>query len=188
MFYFVIPWILLVVGIAATVLLDRHEARRSGPRLVEIALLWVVVGLAVWGLIGVLGHIGPDSEQMAVSIGYAPSMFQWEVGFGDLALSTLGIVAFWWRDRWMTAAVVALAISYWGDAIGHIMQYVGDGNVAPNNVWAIPSDIVQPLLGIVLLVLYRRGLGRLPVGFRHGVVGSAPPAANDGTTDLPSVR
>ncbi len=181
MFYFVVPWILLIIGITANALLDRHPARRSAPRLVEIALLWVVVGLAAWGLIGVLGHIGPNSEQMAVSIGYTPSMFQWEVGFGDLALSTLGIVAFWWRDRWMTAAVVALAISYWGDALGHVMQYVGDGNDAPNNVWAIPSDIVQPLLGIVLLVLYRRGLGKLPTGYRHGVAGGT-------NQDAPSVR
>lgn len=172
MIYFVVPWVLLVIAIALNVVLDRHPARRTGPRFVEIALLWVVVGLGAWGLIGILGHIGPDSVQTAQSIGYTPSMFQWEVGFGDLALTTLGILSFWFRDRWMTAAVVALAISYWGDAIGHVMQYVADGNDAPNNVWAIPSDIVQPLLGIILLIMYRRGLGRLPSGYRRGVLGT----------------
>jgi hypothetical protein len=51
------------------------------------------------------------------------------------------------------------------------MSYYSDGNTAPNNVWAIPSDILQPLIGVILLVLYRRGLGRLPAGPKHGVLG-----------------
>lgn len=172
MTFFLIPWMVLIVGIVLNALLDRHPLRRTRPRLVEIALLWTVVWFAVWGLVGVAGHIGPNSQQIAESIGYAPSMFQWEVGFGDLALCTLGIASFWFRDRWLTAGVVALAISYWGDAIGHVMQYVGDGNDAPNNVWAIPSDILQPLFGIVLLLMYRRGLGRLPQAGKHGVMGA----------------
>ena len=149
MVFFIVPWIVLIVGVVINIAVDRHPARRTGPRIVELALLW----------------------EIAAGIGYAPSMFQWEVGFGDLALSVLGIGCFWFRDRWMTAAVIALAISYGGDAIGHIMQYVGDGNDAPDNTWAIPSDILQPLLAIVLLVMYRRGLGRLPGLPTHGVVG-----------------
>lgn len=171
MVFFVIPWLVFVVGVGVNVLLDRHPQRRTSARLVEIALLWSVVWFAVWGLFGVLGHIGPNSVEIADSIGYTPSMFQWEVGFGDLALSVLGIAAFWFRDRWLTAAVVALAVSYWGDTIGHVMQYVAHDNTAPDNVWAIPSDVAQPLLAIVLLVLYRRGLGTLPKGFPHGVRG-----------------
>ena len=172
MVFFVIPWLVLVVGVAINVLLDRHADRRTRGRFIELALLWVMVWMSVWGLVGVVAHIGPMSAQTAEQIGYAPSMFQWEVGFGDLALSVLGIGCFWFRDRWMTAAVVALAISYGGDAIGHIMQYYGDGNVAPENTWAIPSDILQPALAIVLLALYRRGLGRLPQMPQHGVVGA----------------
>lgn len=173
MVFFAIPWIVFIIGTAVSVLLDRHPLRRTKDRIVEIALLWAVVWFAVWGLIGVLGHIGPNSEQIAESIGYAPSMFQWEVGFGDLVLCTLGIASFWFRDRWMTAAVIGLAISYWGDAIGHVMQYVAHDNVAPNNTWAIPSDFAQPLLGLILLLLYRRGLGRIPTGYPHGVLGEA---------------
>ncbi len=57
----------------------------------------------------------------------------------------------------MTAAVVTLVIMYWGDAIGHVMELVAHDNQAPSNVWAIPSDVLQPLLAAILLVLYRRG-------------------------------
>jgi hypothetical protein len=174
MVFFLVPWAVWVAGIFLTVLLDRHRLRRTRSRLIEISLLWTMVWFGVWGLVGVAGHIGPNSAEVAASIGYAPSMFQWEVGFGDLTLSVLAIACYWFRDRWMTAAVVAIAISYGGDAVGHIMQFVGDGNTAPDNVWAIPSDIIQPLLGVVLLLAYRHGLGALPRGPRHGVVGDVP--------------
>ena len=52
---------------------------------------------------------------------------------------------------------------YWGDAIGHIMQYTVHDNTAPDNVWAIPSDIIGPLLAVVLLIAYRRMSWRVPV-------------------------
>lgn len=175
MFFFILGWVVFIVGLAVTILVDRNPSRRTKPRVVELALLWVVVWFAWYGLIGVIGHIGPNSTEVAASIGYTQSMFQWEVGFGDLVLSVLGIVAFWWRDRWLTAAVIAVAISYWGDAIGHIMEWSG-GNDAVNNVWAIPSDIVQPLLGVLLLIAYRRGRGQLPPLPRHGVL---PPDQGD---------
>lgn len=171
MFYFVLFWVLLVVGLVIHVVLDRSPQRRTGPRLVELALLWVMVFGGLFGLIGVLGHIGPNSAEVAASIGYAPSMFQWEVGFGDLTLAVLSIGCFWFRDRWMTAAVVAVAVSFGGDAIGHVMEWT-DGNTAVNNVWAIPSDVVQALAGVVLLIAYRRGRGRLPQVPKHGVVGA----------------
>ncbi len=96
------------------------------------------------------------ASQTAESIGYAPSMFQWEVGWGDIAVGVLGFVAIWKRDGWMSAAVVALTFSYIGDAIGHIMQLVAHNNHAPNNVWAIPSDIAQPIVLIILLLIYRK--------------------------------
>ncbi|MDO8308034.1 MAG: hypothetical protein Q7V58_06715 [Actinomycetota bacterium] len=171
MFFFFGFWITLLVGLAIHVLVDRHPNHRTGPRFIELALLWVMVWGGIYGLYGVLGHTGPMSAEVAESIGYAPSMFQWEVGFGDLALSVLGIMCLRYRDRWLTAAVVAVAVSFGGDAIGHIME-MSDGNMAVNNVWAMPSDIAQAAAGIVLLVLYRRGLGRLPALPKHGVVGT----------------
>jgi hypothetical protein len=176
MFFFLIGWVVLVIGFALNVVLDRHAQKRTKPRVIELALLWVVVWFGWFGLVGVIGHIGPNSAEVAASIGYAPSMFQWEVGFGDLTLSVLGIMAFWFRDRWLTAAVIAVAISFWGDAIGHIMEWT-NGNDAVNNVWAIPSDIVQPLLGIVLLIAYRNGRGKLPALPKHGVLGDAASAS-----------
>ena len=168
--FFMIFWALLIIGFAVNVFLDRHPDRGTRPRVVELALLWLLVFGGAWGLIGVFSHTGPMSAETAASIGYAPSMFQWEVGFGDLTLSVLGIASFWFRDRWLTAAVVATAIALGGDGVGHIMQMV-DGNMAVNNVWSMPSDFLQAALGVLLLIAYRKGRGRLPQLPKHGVVG-----------------
>ena len=156
--FFLVPWVIALIGLVLHIFLDRNPARRTAPRVVELALLWVMVFFGAFAILGGLSHIGPNSAEIAEGIGYAPSMFQWEVGWGDIALSVLGVGCAWKskRDGWLTAAVVALVIMYWGDAIGHIMQWQAHDNTAPNNVWAIPSDILQPLLAAVLLVAYRR--------------------------------
>jgi hypothetical protein len=169
--FFIIFWVILVIGLVIHAFVDRHPNKRTAPRLIELALLWVLVFGGIWGLFGVWAHVGPDSGQTAEQIGYTQSMFQWEVGFADAALAVLGIGCLWWRDRWLTATVVAWAVSLGGDAVGHIME-LSNGNDAPDNVWALPGDLLQVVLPIVLLIAYRRGLGRLPALPKHGVVGS----------------
>lgn len=157
--FFLAPLVVLVIGCGIHVLLDRKPNRRTGHRVVELALLWVMVWLGAWAVMGGLLHIGPTSGEIAEGIGYTQSMFQWEVGWADIAVGVLGVGCAWKvrRDGWLTAAVVVLAICFWGDAIGHVMQYSAHDNMAPSNVWAIPSDILQPLLAIILLIAYRRG-------------------------------
>ncbi len=156
MTFFLLPWIITFLGWGVHVAVDRSPQRRTGRRMVELLLLWVLVFGGIWSLIGALGHLGPNSTEIAEGIGYAPSMFQWEVGWADVAVGVLGIGCVWRRDGWLTASVVVLAVCYLGDAIGHIMQYTVHDNTAPDNVWAIPSDILGPVLAIVLLVAYRR--------------------------------
>ncbi len=156
MWYFMFALATMVVGAVVHTFVDRSPQRRTRHRVIEIWLLWWVAGGGVWSIIGGLSHIGPTSNQIAESIGYAQSFFQWEVGWADIAVGVLGVVSIWKRDSWLTAAVVALAILYWGDAAGHLMQWIAHDNTAPSNVGAIPSDILQPLVALILLVGYRR--------------------------------
>ena len=85
-------------------------------------------------------------------------MLQWEVGWADITLGVLGAgcALHQLRGSWMTATVVAWTVSFGGDAIGHVMQLTAHDNQEPANVWSLPSDILMPLLAIVLLVAYRR--------------------------------
>lgn len=159
MVFFMSSWVVLVIGWIIHVLVDRKPNKKTPHRVIELLLLWLLVTTGVFGLLGGLGHISGQSAELAAQIGYAPSMFQWEVGWGDIALSVLLIGCAWRRLRgtWMTAAVVVLAFQYGGDAVGHIMEYSAHGNTAPSNVWAIPSDVLQPVIAIILLIIYRRG-------------------------------
>ena len=161
--FFLTPWIMTFLGWGIHSALDRSAQRRTPRRLVELLLLWVLVLGGVWAIIAALGHRGPNSSEIAEGIGHAPTMFLWEVGWADVAIGVLGIGCVWMRDQWLTAAVVVMSICYLGDAIGHIMQYVAHDNTAPNNVWATPSDILGPVLAIVLLVAYRRMAKPTPV-------------------------
>lgn len=160
--FFAFTLLTLVVGALLHTFLDRHGDRRTRRRVIELWLLWFVVGGGVWAIIGGLSHIGPTSTQIADSIGYRQSFFQWEVGWADIAVGVLGVGCVWKRDGWLTAAVVALAILYWGDTIGHIMQWSVHDNTAPSNVGAIPSDILQPLVAVILLIAYRRTSAATP--------------------------
>ncbi|MFD5428001.1 DUF6790 family protein [Streptomyces sp. NPDC127084] len=140
---------------------DRKPNRRTRFRVTEIWLLWFVGASGLLSVLTGLGHIGPNAPEIADGIGFVHSAFQWEVGWADIAVGAVGFLSIWRRDSFMTAAVIALAILYWGDAVGHIMQLVAHGNRAPQNVQPIYTDILQPLVAVLLLIAYRRqGGGR----------------------------
>jgi hypothetical protein len=156
--YFIFQWILLVGAATIHVIIDRrrHPEHRHAGRIAELYLVWILAFGGVWAIISGIGHVSGQSEELAKSIGYTQSMFQWEVGWADIGIGVLGVVCIRKRDAWMTAAVVMLAISYGGDAIGHIVQWAKHSNTEPDNVWAIPSDILGPLAAALLLVYVRR--------------------------------
>jgi hypothetical protein len=150
----------IVVGWLVHILVERARGRLTGYRAAELALLWVVVLGGFWNLFGGLAHISPSPyhEQIADQIGFAQSPFQWEVGWGDIAVGALGMLCFFRRFRggWMSASVIVLLISFWGDGIGHITQLTQHHNTAPDNIWSMPTDFLQPLIALILLIGVRR--------------------------------
>jgi hypothetical protein len=156
--FFAAFWVVLVLGFGVHWLADRHRPGRGPHRTAELILLWVVVLGGVWTIFAALGLTDGHSYQSASGTGYTPSMYEWEVGWADIAIGFLGVACARkaLRGQWMTAAVTVLAISFGGDAIGHIMQWSAHNNTAPINVWAIPQDILQAGLAVVLLLIYRQ--------------------------------
>jgi hypothetical protein len=145
--------------IGAAIHLHRDHQPRSAARTTEIFLIWwMVVAVGVAAAFGAMFHLfdGPDTAR---EIGYTngDGGFQTEVGFGDLALGVLGILCFRFRDRFILAAVVAVSISYLGDAYGHLHQAAIHDNHDPDNtglvLWA---DFITPIVAMTLYALHQR--------------------------------
>ena len=156
--FFLFQWCVLVVGFLVHVGVDRTPARRTRRRVLELAALWVVVCTGVFAVVGGVFHIGPTSDSIADSIGYTRSMFQWEIGWADIGIGVLTVLCARRANRgaWLTAAITMLAVSFYGDGIGHVMQLVEHDNTAPDNLAAIPACFLAPTLAALFTFLYRR--------------------------------
>ncbi|KAF0969485.1 MULTISPECIES: DUF6790 family protein [Gordonia] len=160
MVFFLIQLALMIVGAMVHILADRSARRRTIGRNAELVLLWVLVPGGVFGVFAGFGHVGPNAPEIAKDIGpdFIPSMFQWELGWNDIAVGLICLLTFRIRNRggWLDAAVWALAISYGGDLAGHISQYYIHDNTATNNVWAIPAEIYIVGGTVIAWAVYRR--------------------------------
>lgn len=147
--------------LGAAVQLHRDGRPRSAARSFEIFLIWwMVVAVGVGSIFGAMFHLfdGPDTAR---EIGFTngDGGFQTEVGFADLAIGVLGVLCAWFRDRFLLAAVLAVSISYLGDAYGHLHQEAIHDNHDPDNTGLLLwSDFILPLVAITLYALRERAL------------------------------
>jgi hypothetical protein len=149
--YSVLPLIIAVGHVA----LDKTAHSRE--RRLEICLLYLFgIGVAGSGIGGFFGHFFL-SETVAESIGWpAGNPFQLEVGFANLAIGVLGIVAMGRRDGFREATVIAVTVFAVGATIVHVMDIVETGNLAPCNTIQNIGNLLKPALLIIFLAASRR--------------------------------
>jgi hypothetical protein len=154
-------WIVLAL-VGATIHRWRDKQPRSRRRTLEIYLVWwLAVAIGVGSIVGGLFHIF-DGKQIAEEIGFTrgDGGFQFENAMGDIAIGTIAFLCIWFRGNFWLAVLIAAAISLWGDAYGHIHQEVVNDNHDPDNTGAVLySDILSPLVGLILYGLMRRADG-----------------------------
>lgn len=139
--------------IVAGVHIYRDKQPRTGKRIAEILLLWLlVINTGLGGLYAFMGHTFAANE-VAESIGWPTgNPFQTEVAVANLAVGTLGILYYWIRGNFWTAAVIATSVWLLGAAVIHVSEIVGEGNYNPGNAGVVfYVDIIGPLLLISLL-------------------------------------
>jgi hypothetical protein len=143
--------------VAASIHIALDKSCRSRERNLEIFLLYLFgVGVAGGGIGGFFGHFF-ISDVVAESIGWPKgNPFQLEVGFANLALGILGIVALGRRDGFREATVIAVTVLGVGATIVHIMDIVQTGNLAPGNTLQNVSNLLKPALLIGFLTAIRR--------------------------------
>lgn len=164
---FIILFVLSFV--VAGVHVYRDEQPRTGKRLAEILLLWLlVINTGLGGLYAFMGHTFAANE-VAESIGWPTgNPFQTEVAVANLAVGTLGILSYWIRGNFWTAAVIATSVWLLGAAVIHVSEMVGESNYNPGNAGVIfYMDIIGPLFLLVLLA-YSRYAGRERAGLSGG--------------------
>ena len=147
--------ILPVIIAAGHLGLDRSSRPRE--RGLEIFLLYIFgIGVAGSGIGGFFGHVF-ISDSVAESIGWRTgSPFQLEVGFANLAIGILGIVAMDRRDGFREATAIAVTVFAVGATVVHVMDVIESGNLAPGNTIQNVSNLLRPALLIAFLAASRR--------------------------------
>ena len=152
---------------------------RGRFRMVEVYLIYLfVLGVAASGLSGFFGHVfTPDI--VAESIDWPKgNPFQQEMGFANLALGVLGLVAAVRRDGFREATVIAVAIVGVGATVVHVIDMIQEGNLAPGNSIQNIGNLLKPALLIPMLIVSRRSEEDDTTilsfdGWRKAVVGTA---------------
>lgn len=126
----------------------------------ELYLIYLfALGVAGSGLGGFFGHIFL-SDIVARSVGWPTgSPFQLEMGFANLALGVLGIMATARHGGFRTATVTAVTVLGIGASLVHFYDILLTGNLAPGNTIQNLANLIKPAL---LILFLRRQHRRLP--------------------------
>jgi hypothetical protein len=159
----VIPLVLTALApIGAWLHLRRHPEPHSRARTFEIFLLWwLVLALGVTGVLGAAVHVF-NGEQTAEMIGFTrgDGGFQFENAMGDLAIGLAALLCLRIRGTFWLAVLVVTAVQYYGDALGHVYQWLANDNTHVGNVGPpLWFGIITPTVGLLLYVGWRRAGG-----------------------------
>ena len=136
-------------------LLDR-QVRTTAQRLELFIVYLLAISVGANGIGGAYGHLFL-SDLVAEGVGWpAGSPFQLEMGFANLLVGVLGIMAIHRRDGFRTAAIIATSILGVGATIVHIIDIAATGNLSPGNTIINLSNLLDPALLIGLSWLASR--------------------------------
>ncbi len=143
--YSLLPLLLTAVHI----LLDRQA--NTTTRRIEVALMYLLaISVGANGIGGAFGHLFL-SDLVAEGIGWpAGSPFQLEMGFANLTIGVLGMMAIGRRDGFRTAAIIATTIIGVGATFVHLQDIAVHGNLSPGNTIQNISNLLDPVLLISL--------------------------------------
>jgi hypothetical protein len=156
------PMLILTVlaPIGAWIHLRRHPEPRSRERSLRTFLLWwLVVPIGLAGVLGAAYHVF-DGPAIAEEIGFTrgDGGFQFENAMGDLAIGVTGLLCLRFRNPafWL-AVLLVTAIQYYGDAYGHVYQWIENDNTKQGNVGPpLWLDLIVPTVGLALYAAHQR--------------------------------
>ena len=149
--YSILP-LLLATG---HILLDRQS--RTPARRIELFTIYLLaISVGANGIGGAFGHIFL-SDLVAEGIGWPTgSPFQLEMGFANLLVGVLGLMAVGRRDGFRTAAILSTTILGLGATVVHLWDIAATGNLSPGNTIQNLGNLLDPVLLIGLTWLASR--------------------------------
>lgn len=153
----------LIIGfIAALLSLIKRPRPLNTNEVVEAFFsYYMLITVGINNLYNFVMHVF-FGEMAAGFIGWQQSPFQAEVGFASLGIGIVGVMAFRRSFQFRMATLIPPAVFSLGAAGGHIYQMITAHNFSPGNVGLVlPSDIIIPVIGFILLWLsYRYPVSR----------------------------
>ncbi len=159
MFFLIFPVLAIVAALIHLGITSRWQAGLQAVSAIFLRYV-LVINVGLEGFFSFYGHAFM-ADQVAASIGWAPSPFQYEVAIANLAVGTLGILCLWFDGSFWFATIVATTVWLWGDAAGHVRQIIVAHNYAANNAGpALYSDLMVPAAMIILALCARISVRR----------------------------
>jgi hypothetical protein len=122
------------------------------PTLVENAVVYMIG----WAGIGAgISHIF-FGRRISRTIGFAKSPYELEVGFADLAMGIVGVIAASFSPDYWLAIILVSSIFRVGCGIGHIRSMIEDRNFAINNTAILFTNFVVPVFLLVAFFAWAR--------------------------------
>jgi hypothetical protein len=150
-------WFLLLFAVAVCTTIVKAR-RVDTHRFSSVAYIaWgelLLYSVGIWFIYTGIGH-AYFQDFTAPRIGWQPSPFQFELGWMEIPLGFVAILALWRGYEFRLAATIIAATFSLACAAQHIAQMVCCGNYAPNNAGPILwfADIFIPLLLVCLMAL-----------------------------------
>ncbi|MEV6243067.1 DUF6790 family protein [Lentzea sp. NPDC051838] len=145
------PLLWLLIAVVGAVVRARHSPSRAAT--LETWQRWwagaALGGGSAWLVVAFL--VVP--VEMAATIGFARTPFEFEIAFANLALAVLAFRAASSSATTRERVLVGLGAGMflWGAVIGHVYQWFAAGNHAPGNTGGILIyDVLAPAVLIVL--------------------------------------
>jgi hypothetical protein len=147
---------LLPLLIAGGLILFDKQSRTPARRIELFVIFLLAISVGANGLSGAFGHLFL-SDLIAEGVGWpAGSPFQLEMGFANLLVGVLGLLAIGRRDGMRTAAIIATTILGLGATSVHLLDIIATGNLAPGNTIQNLGNLLDPVLLIGLTWLAAR--------------------------------
>ena len=147
----VLPFIGVILFVATAIPIVFGE--RVGDWQFELLQNGVIYMIGWAGIGAGISHLF-FGRKISASIGWAPSPYELEVGFADLAMGIGGVMAGSYGTQYWLAMIVVSSVFRIGCGIGHVRQMFQERDFAPNNTTVLFTNFAVPAFLILTYVAW----------------------------------